>query len=946
MASKSGKSLTDCPSNLKEAIDWILRVTGKDGGAGKVDELAAEIVKVQDLKQAFTEAVEDMRKKVEVAEKSLDAGPQTKLQLEQRLNDLSGLLTAYEGLKGWLGLGNGGQGKEKLKKLIEKFAEGLMSFMESINEKGISYKRAYVQLSGALSTIQKAGDIFLGCMPMVFFGLSFLCWRCRTNNGEWNDLQFNGGGSHFKLTQGIFQADMRLFTTSLGFSELSSYRGEDVFEKIMKDKFKEFTTANEKSLTSYTGFLRCLQSKLNSAISSQPPTADLEDGHTLVSLYLISSAYFAGQRAKKADQAKNPARPSTIREMLYWLSHLPLNPQFGEFLDHFDKPFPSGPLPIADSGYVGVSGTQYLTADNLRDYIIALCVSAPGVLGSIQGSQNSDPFLHEIYCSPEFLYPSTAPEFLKVLCDYSYALQFQLYFLYTQCYNRSHSSGWRACRYGSTVQPHNKSHICPIISECQNMNCQHNSPKENCKHTDTSEGCGTGSKPSPLQAFLTDKLEGFCRKQSGSVSHLSSCSASSLCHTPMGFAGNIRQDAKQGNIIYRVLTTFCGSPSAPLRQLCEKLIGVTKRMPRTPGDMFGFYWYLDSQLFNKSQIIGDLSTLHTALQQYWTPWGVAQELSNAFTYNRSYALLPTLSATATSSGLSQSIKALKASVALFPFLFQADLPNALHDLASHCHVIEGNTLRHNTKCSSFSISKPDKVGDLCSLSMCNGIDDRIDPNNGLCGAYLEPVVYSAGATYVPSFTPTYLTWIVYLTDEFYESLSTLLDAFNGVTCSTCGRGSSNPLNGPHGLANSCQCKSIPQCADVLPLLYSRGFQFYDAASLTGWDHSKKKHTAASKRKCHAFGTVLSNVLSEGSPLHNLLLAIDNFLYYLRIQFMSLVSTFWLCSLAILLYFIFYGIDVLHFKSHVHFPSSHEVSPIGLLTTGKQLPMTKLRYYML
>ncbi|GIX65963.1 variant erythrocyte surface antigen-1, alpha subunit [Babesia caballi] len=27
-----GRKLTDCPSNLKEAIDWILRVTGKDGG--------------------------------------------------------------------------------------------------------------------------------------------------------------------------------------------------------------------------------------------------------------------------------------------------------------------------------------------------------------------------------------------------------------------------------------------------------------------------------------------------------------------------------------------------------------------------------------------------------------------------------------------------------------------------------------------------------------------------------------------------------------------------------------------------------------------------------------------------------------------------------------------------------------------------------------------------
>ncbi|GIX60589.1 variant erythrocyte surface antigen-1 family protein [Babesia caballi] len=43
------KKLTDCPSNLKEAIDWILRVTGKDGqdtndqGARAINALSAEV---------------------------------------------------------------------------------------------------------------------------------------------------------------------------------------------------------------------------------------------------------------------------------------------------------------------------------------------------------------------------------------------------------------------------------------------------------------------------------------------------------------------------------------------------------------------------------------------------------------------------------------------------------------------------------------------------------------------------------------------------------------------------------------------------------------------------------------------------------------------------------------------------------------------------------------
>ncbi|GIX61037.1 variant erythrocyte surface antigen-1 family protein [Babesia caballi] len=42
-APDTGNKLTDCPSNLKEAIDWILRVTGKDGGGS--DDSTVELAK-------------------------------------------------------------------------------------------------------------------------------------------------------------------------------------------------------------------------------------------------------------------------------------------------------------------------------------------------------------------------------------------------------------------------------------------------------------------------------------------------------------------------------------------------------------------------------------------------------------------------------------------------------------------------------------------------------------------------------------------------------------------------------------------------------------------------------------------------------------------------------------------------------------------------------------
>ncbi|GIX64916.1 variant erythrocyte surface antigen-1, alpha subunit [Babesia caballi] len=59
------KQLTDCPSNLKEAIDWILRVTGKDGGGGD-GGTAGLINAVQDLLR--TAGVEEINSKIAITQ--------------------------------------------------------------------------------------------------------------------------------------------------------------------------------------------------------------------------------------------------------------------------------------------------------------------------------------------------------------------------------------------------------------------------------------------------------------------------------------------------------------------------------------------------------------------------------------------------------------------------------------------------------------------------------------------------------------------------------------------------------------------------------------------------------------------------------------------------------------------------------------------------------------
>ncbi|GIX61411.1 variant erythrocyte surface antigen-1 family protein [Babesia caballi] len=96
---------------------------------------------------------------------------------------------------------------------------------------------------------------------------------------------------------------------------------------------------------------------------------------------------------------------------------------------------------------------------------------------------------------------------------------------------------------------------------------------------------------------------------------LATCSGY-LCHVPMGFNPNdLRAESNantQGSHISVTLEAFCGGFNTPLRQLSEKLGCLTKRTPRSLGDLFGFTWHLNGQLsntlsdFNDAQWFSDL----------------------------------------------------------------------------------------------------------------------------------------------------------------------------------------------------------------------------------------------------------------------------------------------------------------------------------------------------
>ncbi|GIX64735.1 extracellular matrix-binding ebh, putative [Babesia caballi] len=519
-----------------------------------------------------------------------------------------------------------------------------------------------------------------------------------------------------------------------------------------------------------------------------------------------------------------------------------------------------------------------------------------------------------------FAYPSGAV-LLSKLAEYAYALQFQLSFLTQKCFtNFDDGCGWRHCRFGKDLIATGNpvpSHICPGYN-CKNNKCQHDGKSQSsvCTHNKGGVGseCGqSGGKASPLQAFLTDNLQGFRRGQPGTSNHLASCSSNLMCHVPMGFkAEYLRETPGYSYHVFYPLLFYCSDNTRPLRLLSDKLYCISNYTPRSLGDMLGFYLHLCRQVFNKRP--------------------------DNFTFPSYITRLLTTQRHPSRAGL-----------LIFEYLENSivELGSALHGVVRHCHNRQKggqrDQIEHQTVSGGSCSHSDSSPADLWSLFTLD--DPNKYPNcaaGGGCGAYLSPLTRSKGSTFGKSagFASTYLSWVSYLADDFKERLECLLNDFSNITCTdyrTLTGGKCSCTNGNHG-TNSCQCDSVVSCSGVLPLFYEHGFNFFNVKSLSG----KGCGNGQTKRSCNAFHSQLQTVIN-GEPLYTLLIAVDRFLYAIRWEFFSRLSAFWSIYVCIILYTFFFLLDTLHMRSHLKLTSSHTVPPVALLTSGKPLPITKLTY---
>ncbi|GIX61547.1 variant erythrocyte surface antigen-1 family protein [Babesia caballi] len=764
-----------------------------------------------------------------------------------------------------------------VKPILTAGKNAFMDTLKRANYTRMDYEASTkIQWNSDTTDVKTCAKIFMGCLPLYYQALTYIYWGCHANGGGWRNLTLAGG-------------DLKSYFDSQGL--LPSYvdkskRGAHVAASALKgfEEFQAAASSIKDSNSPYATFAQKLQENVGRNSNN------LTSNCPLSALFYGASCYFRYQQITKTQSAVSA--PKTIREMLYFLAALQFSSAYENINGHIDTLL-TNQLDVADSSQKDPDNK--LSADQLKEYLRASCAFSSSVLGLIQGpgaSQKSEPWLYELFCNSafHFKYPSSRSTLFITVSNYAYALQFQLIFLYSMCGNIGLKCGWQECTYGSEIKGSGnslQSHICSGFKCRDPSQCNHKKGGggTNCNHNNYNDtnGCGKSDEtPSPLQAFITGALPSFGLSSSSTPNHMSDHPQGALCHVPMGFQANHLRSIGNGAAVYSVLKSICGNFSSPLRQLCEKLGCLTKRTPRSLGDLFGFTWHLKGQLYNTRS-------------------------SDPATHNWVTKL--------------------------------ANLTPFSSTVKEHINVLQ------TFVGSSQSHSSSHGTHDLKSLS-----NSKCNQQIQTCGPYLSPLTLSDGATFgkPAPYASTYLSWMVYLTDDLQSGFQELLEEFKNIDCKKSGcRKSSigqtkceqSHATGTHGTSDqSCKCYSVVHCGGVLPLLYRYGFTFGSTGDLFG----EGTYATNTKRDCKAFAAQLQSVIT-GKPLQDLFESIDTFLFVFRYYFLGNLSGFWTIYTCLILYTFFFLLDTLHLRSHLKLTASHMVPPLSLLTSGHPVPVTKLTY---
>ncbi|GIX65007.1 variant erythrocyte surface antigen-1, beta subunit [Babesia caballi] len=269
------KSLTEAPINLKEAIDWVLRVSGRDSdkeneeGKKAIKGLAEELT--ASIRKKPYEENDDVKKIL------------TEIMYDANISPTGPVIRLAYALQKFIGY---------------EWAKGNPNYKWKIGENGIlktgDLPNAYTsdyrgsKLSEVLSTVEdvhkKALESFFTAIAFIYEGLTELYFKCNT---EWSKQSLSGSGHSDTLNQ---------FMTTNGFGKTqlnSNMTGANIADNALKD-LSELSSAY--SAAGDNPSLETFRSQLEQNASTDPSKSPL------AALYILATYVYV--------QSTSPATPS------------------------------------------------------------------------------------------------------------------------------------------------------------------------------------------------------------------------------------------------------------------------------------------------------------------------------------------------------------------------------------------------------------------------------------------------------------------------------------------------------------------------------------------------------------------------------------------------------------------------------------------------------------
>ncbi|GBE58629.1 Spectrin repeat superfamily Extracellular matrix-binding protein, putative [Babesia ovata] len=282
---------------------------------------------------------------------------------------------------------------------------------------------------------------------------------------------------------------------------------------------------------------------------------------------------------------------------------------------------------------------------------------------------------------------------------------------------------------------------------------------------------------------------------------------------------------------------------------------------------------------------------------------------------------------------------------------------AFDDAIKRANFWDPSTELEITKIFSSKVHSRNKnshlEGELFTLLSCDPKDAPSLP----CGQYLQSMSDDTRLLYSKEYADNYLSWIVYITETFYDLLKKLYDDCckkcntQGTRCHamSCVEGckvnsyykTQQHTSQPQQHNHQNECHSIVKCTNMHPTLYTYGFTFGSPYNLSG------DNGLDNKRSCQDFCQALEKVCHGRSVLADLVInKIPAFLWEIRYKFVYTLVSLWSLSLLYLLHIAVVRLDVLRIRSHLKSLSSHRIAAQSLLAAARVKALGNIKYFSL